>query len=244
MSAATRPSTRKDLPPNLRPRDAATLIVIDRSVAKEPRILMGRRAMHHAFMPGAYVFPGGRVDRNDSTMATADGLAPALLDKLLIDMKRGASEQRARALALAAIRETWEEVGIMLGTRCDSIGHEVPGGWESFGQMKILPRLSDLHFIGRAITPPRRARRFDTRFFAAFADAIAHSLSADRPPTDELEDVCWLTFDEARKTDLPGVTARMIGHLEDRLADDPELDAAAPVPYYFSRHGKLHQMQI
>lgn len=228
----------------MRPRDAATLVVIDRADTAKPLILMGRRARYHAFMPGAYVFPGGRVDPGDSRMASHDDLAPAIVPKLLLDMKGSPSMRRARALALAAIRETWEEAGIMLGRPCETVLQNVPDGWQPFGDMRILPCLSDLRLIGRAITPPRRPRRFDTRFFAVFADAIVHRVPTDRLPTQELEDVCWLSFAEARQTELPGVTLRMIDYLETRLSHDRDLDAAAPIPYYFSRHGKLNQRQI
>jgi 8-oxo-dGTP pyrophosphatase MutT (NUDIX family) len=232
------------LPPNVRPRDAATLILIDRTDRHAPRILMGRRSMRHVFMPGAYVFPGGRVDRGDLDMTSADDFPPTLLDKLLVDMKRGASARRARALGLAAIRETWEEVGLMLGAPSEEAAPRVPDVWRPFGEMRILPRLSDLRFVGRATTPPRRARRFDTRFFAAFSDAIAHRIPVERLATQELEDVCWLTFADARQTNLPGVTLRMIDHLEKRLTEDPDLDPRGGVPYYFTRRGKLNRQEI
>jgi 8-oxo-dGTP pyrophosphatase MutT (NUDIX family) len=230
---------KQELPRNLRPRDAATLIVIDRSDRRRPRVLMGRRSMHHVFMPGAYVFPGGRVDPADARMSSADELHPFLAAKLLIEMRRGQSARRARALALAAIRETWEEVGLMLGAPSQSEAPRVPPGWHSFRERKILPRLSDLRLVGRATTPPRRPRRFDTRFFAAFSDAIAHRIPAEELATHELEDVCWITFADARQTNLPGVTLRMIDHLEKRLVDDPDLSVEAEVPYYFMRNGKL-----
>ena len=60
----------------------------------------------------------------------------------------------------------------------------------------------------------------------------------------ELEDVCWLTFEEARQTDLPGVTLNMIDHLEGRLTEDPDLRANGPVPYYFTRHGQRSRRDI
>jgi 8-oxo-dGTP pyrophosphatase MutT (NUDIX family) len=229
--------------PRLRPRDAATLIIIDRAGAREPRILMGRRAAHHVFLPRAYVFPGGRVDPGDSLMAAADELTPAVRAKLLVDMKRGASERRARALALAAVRETWEEAGIMIAAKSTAIPPALPDGWQPFGDLQLLPALSALRFVGRAITPPQRPRRFDTRFFAAFRDAVVHS-SQDQLAADKLEDVTWLTFAEARQMDLPGITVRMIGHLERRLADDPDLCEDVPLPYYFTHRGKLNEDRI
>lgn len=235
----------QSLPPNLRPRDAATLILI-KWAGGVPRILMGRRSSRHAFMPGSYVFPGGRVDAGDARMACADDLDREHLEKLLVDMKGRPSEHRARALALAAVRETWEEAGIMLGALRQQSGPalKAPEGWSSFAAMGVLPRLSELRFLGRAITPPRRPRRFDTRFFAAFAESIAHIAPDASRLTSELEDVAWLTLAEARETNLPGVTLRMIDHLERRLETDPGLSGVARVPYYYMRHGKLQQSEI
>ena len=51
-------------PPAVRPRDASTLIIL-RKDGKKPRLLMGRRNKGHNFMPGMWVFPGGRIDRSD-----------------------------------------------------------------------------------------------------------------------------------------------------------------------------------
>ncbi len=200
--------------------------------------------MKHAFMPGAYVFPGGRVNADDADMPTADDFAPAALTKLLFDMKRRPSERRARALALAAIRETWEEVGMMLGQEHPAASGRIPSSWRDFAAHNVLPSLSMLRFVGRAITPPRRARRFDTRFFAVFSDAIVHRKPAEEIASGELEDICWLTFAQARQTNLPGVTLRMIDHLETDLAEDINLDAGKPVPYYFNRRGRLTHNQI
>jgi 8-oxo-dGTP pyrophosphatase MutT (NUDIX family) len=242
--AAPADATKREMPPNLRPKDAATLIIIDRSGAA-PRILMGRRSSRHTFMPGSYVFPGGRVDPADAEMRIADDMARLHMERLLVDMKGKPSPRRARALALAAVRETWEEAGIMLGEEnSEARGGILPDGWRSFGERQVLPRLSDLRFVGRAITPPRRPRRFDTRFFAVFTESIADSVAEEGHATGELEDISWLTFAEARETNLPGVTLRMIDHLERRLKADPKLSGAASVPYYYTRYGKLHHLEI
>ena len=63
--------------PNLRPRDAATLIILD-TAKGAPRILFGKRRMDQKFMPGKYVFPGGRVDAADLRVKTADELVETL----------------------------------------------------------------------------------------------------------------------------------------------------------------------
>src|SRR5438552_12384874 len=88
-------------PPNaraLRPRDAATLIIVDSS-SGEPRVLLGRRRLDMAFMPGRYVFPGGRVDPADKLIAVEDELRSGDLRKLMVAMKGTPSAARARALA-------------------------------------------------------------------------------------------------------------------------------------------------
>ena len=82
----------------MRPRDAATLILVDRS-SGEPRILMGRRGDAQVFMPGKYVFPGGRVDKTDRDVPIADDLKATDAERLLIDMKGWPSMGRARAVA-------------------------------------------------------------------------------------------------------------------------------------------------
>ena len=61
--------------PTVRPRDAATLILVDRS-AHPPKVLLGRRHAGHKFMPGKYVFPGGRVEPLDRRMAAHAHLDP------------------------------------------------------------------------------------------------------------------------------------------------------------------------
>ncbi|MDO0545712.1 hypothetical protein KTU62_24045, partial [Escherichia coli] len=59
---------RPPSPARLRPRDAATLIVLDRRGKGGPKVLMGRRNPRLAFMPGQFVFPGGRIELGDRHM--------------------------------------------------------------------------------------------------------------------------------------------------------------------------------
>ena len=98
----------------LRPRDAATLILVERSERGTARVLMGKRHAGHRFMPGKFVFPGGRVEPEDRRMAAAGALDPAVEEKLNARVRRP-SPGFARALALAAIRETFEETGLAVG---------------------------------------------------------------------------------------------------------------------------------
>ena len=103
---------------NLRPRDAATIILIDRS-GPELKVLMGRRHEGHKFMPGKFVFPGGRVDREDAYVPVAGQLDPQVASRLMTRLRRP-SRIRPRVLAVAAIREAYEETGLLLGKRVAS----------------------------------------------------------------------------------------------------------------------------
>jgi 8-oxo-dGTP pyrophosphatase MutT (NUDIX family) len=225
----------------MRPRDAATLILVDRDKAL-PRVLLGRRREDMKFMPGKYVFPGGRVDKADRTMDAGDDLAPAEVEKLMYDMKGGATPQKARALALAAIRETYEEAGLVIGAAAEGMAPPPADvSWRRFHALGFVPRLSPLTFFARAITPPGRPRRFDTRFFCAEATAIAYR---GAPPEDELSDLVWMSIEEARSLDLPPITRVILEDLGDRLMRGPLSDSDAPVPYYFNKNGTFRRQLI
>lgn len=224
----------------LRPRDAATLVLIDRS-GREPRVLMGRRRSTQVFLPDKFVFPGGRVDRGDHTMASADELPDAVVRRLLHDMKGKPSAARARALALAAVRETFEEVGLVVGCPL-----AVPSGrcsrhasWQRFQQSGFAPTLAHLTLLARAITPPSRPRRYDTRFFMADAATVAFDV---RQGDDELGEIGWFTLPEMRALDLPNITRAIVEDLAMRLARPQDADSA--VPYYSFRNGSFHRTLI
>jgi 8-oxo-dGTP pyrophosphatase MutT (NUDIX family) len=213
--------------PTVRPRDAATLIVIDRS-GPVPKVLLGKRHERHKFMPGKFVFPGGGVDPADKGMAVARPLDPHAEGRLLQRFHHG-SPVRARALALAAIRETFEETGLVLGVRSEAA--KTPDGpWTAFAQHKVLPDLRAIHFIGRAITPPGRPRRFDARFFTMDASAIAHRIEGITGPDAELTELVWMPLKDAKQLDMPAVTGVMLEELDGRIADG--LSHHLPVPFY------------
>lgn len=220
----------------LKPRDAATLIIVD-TKEHAPRVLLGKRRMDLKFHPGKYVFPGGRVDKADRTVKASDALAAADLARLQVDMKGGPSPTRARALALAAIRETYEEAGLIIGTPVDRTAGAKPQAdpsWQRFFDLGFAPRLSAITFVARAITPPGRPRRFDTRFFCVAAEAIAFR---GEPPEQELSDLVWMSIEDARSLDLPPITRIILEDLQERLARGPGAQHSAPVPYYFFRNG-------
>lgn len=224
----------------LRPRDAATLILVDRDKAL-PRVLLGRRRADMKFMPGKYVFPGGRVDKTDRGVDSGDELAAHETVKLMVDMKGGATPAKARALALAAVRETYEEAGIILGAPVADRKPPADPSWRRFFEQGYVPRLAPLTFFARAITPPGRPRRFDTRFFCAEATAIAHR---GTPPDNELSDLVWMSIEEARSLDLPPITRVILEDLGDRLQLGPLGSGDAPVPYYFNKNGTFKRQLI
>ena len=219
--------------PNRRPSDAATLILIDRTTST-PKVLLGKRHHGHKFMPGKFVFPGGRVESHDRTMPVASPLDPQAEKKLMQRVARP-SAQKARALALAAIRETFEETGLLLGARREPAAPPPDGPWREFAQAGFYPDLSALHFIARAITPPGRPRRFDTRFFSVDARAVAHRVEDVVHAEAELVELTWLPIVEARELDLPTITGVILQELLDRVAAGFGHDL--PVPFYRMQRG-------
>lgn len=218
--------------PNLRPVDAATLIVLDRSGA-EPRVLMGRRNPNLKFMPNRFVFPGGRSESGDARLPVAGELPPAIAAQLL-DRCVKPSPARVRRLALAAIRETFEETGLVIGARCALSGPS-EGPWQGFFATGHAPDLAALAYLARAITPPRRPRRFDTRFFVVDAARIAARVEGLVGPDSELVELAWLTFAETASQPLPAITRVILADLEATLAEDA-LGRPRAVPFYHERN--------
>lgn len=211
----------------LRPKDAATLVLVRRG-ADAARVLMGRRHGNMAFMANKYVFPGGRVDPCDARLTVGGALKADVLEKLARDV----SAARARALALAAIRETFEETGILVGKGAKQLPF-TKSTWSRFFAHGVAPNVGALDYIARAITPPNRPRRFDARFFMADAGAIARQL--DSAQSDELLTPCWLTFPEMRSLDIPAITRAVLAEVEARVTDP---NAVRPVPFFHFVHGK------
>jgi 8-oxo-dGTP pyrophosphatase MutT (NUDIX family) len=201
-----------------RPRDAATLVLVRRD-GPAPTILMGRRAAGHAFMPDKYVFPGGKVDRTDRTV-------PAATEPDADTCAAIGGRRAARAVALACVREMYEETGLAIGVPGHARYHGSDAGWAGYFSTGLVPDLAALGLFARAITPPHRVKRFDARFFMADA---ARVLPEGQTPRDgaEMEDLRWFTIEEAYGLDLPNVTRFVIGEVAARLAapDQPHRPA-------------------
>ncbi len=213
---------RAAMPRAPKPKLAATILLVRGAPGKE-EILVGLRSKKHDFMPDVYVFPGGRVDPGDSRVQAADHLNPrtkAILEASL-------PPARARAAVLAAIRETWEETGFIIGEPQDyapySGNHP---SWISFSKAGLAPDLSEIHVIARAVTPPYRPKRFDTWFFMTrLPDAHAHREFGD---SDELLDTRWVSLNDAKTLKMHAITEMMIDVLSKYL----KTEAAGPtVPY-------------
>lgn len=212
----------------LRPRDAATLILIDRR-GGVPHVLIGRRHLRHVFMPGRFVFPGGRTDPMDSRVPVAAPLHPAEEVKLIGTGSR-ATPARARAIALSAVRETYEEAGLLIGRRIAFSTRNQ--GWSGFAAHGVQPSLEGLRYIARAITPPGAVRRFDTRFLAIWREEVALELTGGGP-TNELEELVWLPIRDAMQAEIPPITRWVLRDLEERMEADPDLSpGGAPIPFY------------
>jgi 8-oxo-dGTP pyrophosphatase MutT (NUDIX family) len=218
------------------PKDAATLILIDRS-GSEPKVLLGRRHQSHKFMPGKFVFPGGRIEESDALMPAVGELDPRAAAKLSI---RVAGVTRApRAFALATIRETYEETGLLLGQKRGTPPTVPNGEWNAFAAAGVHPDLSQMFFIARAITPPRRPKRFDTRFFTVDAQAIAHRLDGFVGADSELVELAWVPLAQAATFDMPTITGVVLEELAGRVAAGMAHDL--PVPFYYMENQQFQR---
>lgn len=214
----------------VRPRHAATLLIVRRDGPK-PRVLMGRRHATHNFMPDKWVFPGGRIDPSDYRAPFATDLSPEVLAKLNVEAPGG----RSRALAMAAIRETFEEAGLLLAKAAPP--RTAVGPWREFLAQGALADLEALRFVGRAVTPPFVHKRFDARFFMADAERLT---SLERQPDcGELDQIDWLDIDDALGLNLADVTRMMVSEVVARL-DNPNL----PIPFMRMVRRKRHISHI
>lgn len=219
-----------------RPLLAATLIVVDRS-GPEPRILMGRRRPDAVFLPDKYVFPGGRLEAQDGDLVPAG----ALPDHDLGCLKRGARhadpERGVRAFVTAAIRETFEETGYLVAVDGPAVDASLVLDWTGLVGAGVRPDLSHLRYAARAITPPGRPRRYDTRFFLADASAVR----AVAPRTDgELSEIGWFGFDRVSAHDLPSITRLVLQDLKDATDRSRDRD----IPFYYWRSGAFRRVVL
>ena len=163
------------------PRHASTVVLLRDGGGGGMQAYLLRRTRTMAFAAGMYVFPGGSVDPRDETLSDAAwaGPPPAAWAKLL-----SADEALTKALVCAAVRETFEESGVMLaGTGPDDVVADTTGDdWEADRVALIDRSLSFAAMLDRRglvlradllrpwahwITPEIEPKRYDTRFFVA-----------------------------------------------------------------------------
>lgn len=188
--------SRKD--PVVRPRDAAGLVLL-RGKGKDREILLGRRRRSASFLPGVYVFPGGGLepeDRLPSGFREELPPLPAGLDR--------ATQRKSAALLRAAIRETLEETGVMVGRRAPEPLPAPPAQdvWRAYHAAGVAPAFEQARLLTRAITPAASPIRFHTRFFLMDATEVHHG----EPRDDELEDVAWVPLREVKGLPMIDVT--------------------------------------
>ncbi len=225
----------------LRPKPAATLILLDQS-GPEPTVLMGRRNSKVRFMPGKFVFPGGRIEPGDRKMNIA-GTLPEVVEAKLDSLRGSRNPKLARALALAAIRETFEETGLLLGSKEFGAPENPPhGAWSEFASHGVFPDLESVRFVARAITPPGRARRFDASFLVMDVEAIAHRVDGIVGPDAELVELVRVPLSEAMGLDLPTITHVVLRELATRL--EAGMSHHLPVPLFRELNRKWTRSEL
>ncbi len=193
--------------PPVTPRDAATVMLLRPAVQGEGgglQVYMLRRRPSMAFAPGAYVFPGGSVDASDRD----DGIAWAGPDAAEWGRLLDAPAPLARALVCAAVRETFEESGVLLAGPAGPDAEPVlartgDDDWEAdrrallagsltlaglLRRRRLVLRSDLLRPWARWITPVTEERRYDTRFFAAALPAGQHA----RDVGGEADETAWM----------------------------------------------------
>lgn len=213
-------------------RDAATIVLVRDTGSGSPSVLMGQRGASAAFMPNKFVFPGGAIDPDDSVIALAHPLASDEYRRLK-HQPVTSTVLPPEAMIAAAIRELWEEAGLMLGVPGAWEG-PLPEDWRRFADAGQRPSPRGLRYIFRAITPPGRTRRFDARFFLADAAAIDADVDDFSHACEELSHLHWIGLDEARRLDLPFVTEVVLAEAaavlrNGRIDSVPFFDNSGPV---------------
>lgn len=209
---------KHDIQP-VRPRDAASLILL-REGAAGLEVLIGRRGQGARFMPGRYVFPGGRIMPSDARPWCGEASGA------------GGEADPFHALKRAALRETFEETGLIVGRRAagreDSGGRPLSAVEDAYRALGVAPTFDLLRLVGRAITPTASPIRFHARFFLADG---RHALG-DLVPCEELDDLRWHPVDAAPPGDMQNVTKFML-----RCAVEAWRGAASATPPLYWHRG-------
>jgi 8-oxo-dGTP pyrophosphatase MutT (NUDIX family) len=198
-------------------RDAATVILLRHADGDRPQVLMGQRGARAAFMPSKFVFPGGALDPEDAGLGDALAIDPITERRLAAF----ADPALARPLALAAIRELFEETGLALGfpdADAPGLAARAPRTLRPMLEAGLMPDARGLAFIFRAVTPPGRPRRFDARFFLADAGRLHGDAEDFARACGELSSLAWIDLADARRLELPFITEVVLSEIEAVLA--------------------------
>ena len=190
------------------PRDAATVILVRDRAGGGFEVFMVRRHTKSGFMGGAYVFPGGKLDDEDSDARLLARTAGRDGAEAAAALSEPGDPARAMGLFVAAVRETFEEAGVLLANGAESIDAaaaraELEGGVgfvDLVEKLEVELRLDALVPWARWVTPAVEPRRFDARFFIAVAPAEQEA-DHDRRETTE---AAWLGPREALERELAG----------------------------------------
>ena len=213
-------------------RDAASILVV-RDPGGDAAVLMGQRGAKAAFMPSKFVFPGGAVDPDDDRVPLASPVNPRCAARL------DSTGLPAATLAAAAIRELWEETGLLLGTP-GVWPSRPPPDWSGFAARGMVPQAGTMQFVFRAITPPGRSRRFDARFLMVDADALQGDPDDFSGACEELAHLQWVPLARARSLDLPFVTEVVLAEAHARLRGGLRGDDSVP---FFDNSGTVSAFQ-
>jgi 8-oxo-dGTP pyrophosphatase MutT (NUDIX family) len=193
VTSANQPLTRPVLP-----KLAASLIVFD-DTTQGIHLLMGQRHLALKFMPGFFVFPGGRVDPVDHATPLL-GILPQQDDAAY----RARLTKRHGAVGLAplaaAVREAREETGLVF--------HQNDGSLDA----------GCFHYLGRAVTPAHMPRRFDTHFFMVARHHIVSALPDPTGPDSELTSMQWLKPEDTFDKPKAGITDLVIKLAKEQIA--------------------------
>jgi 8-oxo-dGTP pyrophosphatase MutT (NUDIX family) len=215
--------------------DAGVVVIADTSGPGEPKIFLGRRQPNNVFLPGKWVFPGGRSEAGDGEIVPHDSLNQGDIGALIWAVTPAWTSARATAMALTAVREVFEETGLAIGLP-GAMCAGIPSAWTGFAATGMRPAIASLRFIARAITPPDRPRRYDTRFFLA----PRHAIGADAEAHDgEFTEQGWYTMSECRALDLPNITRLVLDDASEALKNP--LVSGGGVPFYYQAGGTFRR---
>ena len=217
------------------PAKPAATIALLRDSPSKMEVLLLKRDRNASFVPGAYVFPGGRVDPTDwtkKTLASVDGLTT---ETAAARLGLVGTSPPAIAYYIAALREAFEETGILVGvgpnaqappTAAENVEVEVLRNGLMEGSVSFNEALenlscridgSSIEYLAHWITPEREPRRFDTRFFAARVQTDAEPIFDPR----EMTEARWLSPKEALARNQGGTLPMIFPTIDtlQRLAD-------------------------